>query len=147
MQPSGHYELAADLVRQGMARYIGYSCHTVPAAMQVVRSGMFDLLMFPINPAFDSLPGETGTENLENLWDRAYERKPDDLLGGTLPERKQLYNECASRQVGLVAMKPSAGGWLFRPDLDTGFTPLSLTHYALSQPGVTCVIPGAANLE
>jgi uncharacterized protein len=147
MHAGGHYELAADFVRQGRARCIGFSCHTVPVAMHAVCSGRFDVLMFPINPAFDTLPGEIGADDLGNLWDGAWQHKPDGLLDGLIPARRQLYLECADRGIGLVAMKPFAAGWLFRPDLDTGFTPLNLIHYALAQPGVTCVIPGAAGVE
>lgn len=147
MGPGGHYELAAELVRQGKARQIAFSSHTTPVALEAVRSGKFAVLMFPINPAFDSLPGETGTDDLARLWDGAYERRPDPAQNGILPERKQLYHECASRGVGLVAMKPFAAGWLFRPDLGANFTPLNLLHYALSQSGVSCVAAGAADLE
>lgn len=147
MGPGGHYELAVELARQGKARHIAFSSHTVPVAMDAVRSGKFAVLMFPINPAFDTLPGEMGTDDLGKLWDGAYERQPDPAQNGMLPTRKQLYHECASRNIGLVAMKPFAAGWLFSPDLDTGFTPINLLHYALSQPGVSCVVPGAANLE
>ncbi|RPJ49317.1 MAG: aldo/keto reductase, partial [Chloroflexi bacterium] len=141
-----------EFVRQGKARFIGFSSHTVPVALQAARSGKFDLLMFPINPAFDRLPGETGTDDLNKLWDQAYFVKPEDQPagadeGGCPSDRRQVYLECASRGIGLVAMKPFAGGWLFRPDLDTGFRPVNLIHYALSQPGVSCVAPGAATLE
>jgi len=147
MEPGGHYELAAELVRQGKARHIAFSSHTVPVAMDAVRSGKFAVLMFPINPAFDTLPGETGTDALGKLWDGAYQHQPDPAQDGVLPERKALYYECASRGVGLIAMKPFAAGWLFSPDLNTGFTPVSLLHYSLSQPGVSCVVAGAANLD
>lgn len=144
--PGGHLELAQALVKAGQARHIAFSTHTLPAAMLAVESGCFDVLMFPINPAFDPLPGETGSDDLGKLWDGAYEHRPDPDQSG-LPSRKQLYLECARRGIGLVAMKPFAAGWLFRPDLNPGFTPLNLLHYALSQPGVSCVIPGAATLE
>jgi predicted aldo/keto reductase-like oxidoreductase len=147
MQPGGHYELALDFVRQKKARYIGFSSHTVSVALQAVRSGRYDLLMFPINPAFDTLPGDTGADNLGNLWEKAYSRKPDSLSAGAIPERKQLYHECARREIGLVAMKPFASGWLFRPDINSGFDPINLIHYALSQPGVSCVVPGVASVE
>ncbi len=147
MQAGGHYDLAVELVRQGKARHIAISSHTTPVALEAVRSGKFEVLMFPINPAFDTLPGEMGTDDLGKLWDGAYEHQPDPAVDGILPMRRQLYYECASRGVGLIAMKPFAAGWLFRPDLDTSFTPLNLLHYALSQPGVSCVLPGAANLE
>jgi predicted aldo/keto reductase-like oxidoreductase len=145
MQRGSHYELAADFVRQGKARMIGFSTHTVPAAMQALCSDRFDVLMFPINPAFDTLPGAAGADNLGILWDAAYERKPNEELDMLLPERRQLYHECARRNIGLVAMKPFAAGWLFKPELDTGFHPINLLHYALSQPGVTCVIPGLSD--
>jgi uncharacterized protein len=147
MQPGGHYELALEFISQGKARYIGFSSHTVVVALQAVCSGNYDLLMFPINPAFDTLPGETGADNLGNLWEKAYFRKPEDQSDGIIPERKQLYHECARRDIGLLAMKPFAAGWLFRPDLKTGFDPINLIHYALSQPGVSCVVPGVANVD
>lgn len=145
--PGGHLELAREFVRAGKARFIAFSSHTLPAAMLAACSGQFDALMFPINPAFDTLPGETGTDDLAHLWDQAYQRQPDDQVVRALPARKQLFHECAARGIGLVAMKPFAAGWLFRPDINPGFTPANLIHYALSQPGVSCVIPGAASLE
>jgi predicted aldo/keto reductase-like oxidoreductase len=144
--PGGHLELAQSLVDSGLARFIGFSSHTLAAAVRAVESGAIDVLMFPINPAFDTLPGDTGSDDLGRLWDAAYERRPEDG-SGALPARKQLYHLCASRQVGLVAMKPFAAGWLFRPDLNPGFHPVNLIHYALSQPGVSCVVPGAASPE
>jgi len=143
--PGGHLELAQSLVGSGLARYIGFSSHTLAAARQAVESGLIDVLMFPINPAFDPLPGETGADDLGNLWDGAYKRRPDEAADGALPARKQLYHACASSGVALVAMKPFAAGWLFRPDINPGFTPVNLIHYALTQPGVSCVIPGAAD--
>lgn len=147
LSTGGHYELAADLVQQGKARHIAFSSHTTQAALAAVQSGLFEVLMFPVNPAFDCLPGETGADDLGKLWDAAYETQPDPARDGLLPDRRRLYHECLSRGVGLVAMKPFAAGWLFSPNLHTGFTPVQLLHYALSQPGVSCVVPGAANLD
>jgi uncharacterized protein len=147
MQPGGHYELAVEMVAKGRARFIGFSSHTVPVALQAVRSGKFNLLMFPINPAFDSLPGETGTDDLGNLWEKAYQGNRAEDSHGVIFERKQLYEECARQNIGLVAMKPFAAGWLFRPDMNTGFTPTNLLHYALSQTGVSCVVPGVSSFE
>ncbi len=145
--PGGHLELAQALVEAGLARHVGFSSHTLSAARQAVESGRIDVLMFPINPAFDPLPGETGADDLGKLWDGAYERRPAETDAAAPPARKQLYHECARRGVGLVAMKPFAAGWLFRPDLNPGFTPVNLLHYALTQPGVSCVVPGAATPE
>lgn len=147
LTPGGHFELAASLVQQGKARHIAFSSHTAPVALAAVQSGLFDVLMFPVNPAFDCLPGQTGTDDLGKLWDAAYDALPDTSHFGLLPERKLVYHECLSRGVGLIAMKPFAAGWLFSPKLETGFTPVNLLHYALSQPGVSCVAPGAASLD
>jgi len=142
--PGGHLELAMKYRREGKARYIGFSSHTVPVAMKAVKSGFFDLLMFPINPAFDVLPGTMGTEDLQDLWKNAGNEAVIHKKDGMIPERKELYLECAKQGVGLIAMKPFAGGWMFSPVAGAGATPVQLLNYSLSQPGVTSVIPGAS---
>lgn len=143
----GHLELALKLHKEGKARYLGFSSHTVPVALQAVQSGLFDLLMFPVNPAFDVLPGGTGVENLQHIWESAGNVKPEQLTHGIIPERKELYHQCVQHGMGLVAMKPFAGGWLFAPRHGVSMNPVQLLHYALSQAGVTTVVPGAASME
>ena len=135
MGPGGLLELAQRLRSQGKARYIGLSSHTVATALQAVESGYIDVLMFPIN-----------------------------LGGHAVPGRQDLFHACVARDVGLVAMKPFAGGKLLEPGstlaIDhyrAGGEPLELTKtgaltpvqclaYVLAQPGVSTIVPGCANL-
>ena len=54
---------------------------------------------------------------------------------------------CKEAGVGLVAMKPYAGGELFHPPYASFVTPALAIAHVLAQPGVTTVIPGAANVN
>ena len=135
--PGGLLELALKLKKEGKARFIGMSGHRVPVALQAVNSGSIDVLMFPINPAFDALPGEVTLE-------AAMQGVTKGRVG---PTRKELYHACAVRGVGLVAMKPYGGGVLFSSANPSSIvlTPAQCLNYALSQPGVSTVVPGCKN--
>jgi aryl-alcohol dehydrogenase-like predicted oxidoreductase len=65
----GHLRYAKELQKQGLVNYLGFSTHVLPMAMRAVKDGYFDVLMFPVNPVFDTLPGKAGRENLSELWD------------------------------------------------------------------------------
>ncbi len=120
MGAGGLLGLAQELQREGKTRGIGMSGHEAKVAARAVESGQIDVLMFPINLSWDSEPG-----------------------------RKELFGLCASRNVGLVGMKPYGGGELFRkegqhaPDLG----PVHCLSYALAQMGVSAVVPGVKNME
>ncbi len=130
---------------EGKARYIGISTHSMSVALEAIASGSFDMLMFPVNPAFDVLDDEkTYNEDLiGNLWDKAYLYSAAGKTGG-LP-RKSVYHACEHYGVALVAMKPFAGGFVFGVEKDAGFTPINLLSYALAQTGVAAVVPGCEN--
>ena len=144
--PGGLLEIARRWQQQGKARAVGMSSHKVSAAMAAVESGLVDILMFPVNPAFDLLPGETRLEDL---------READPYNGlkaaGRQPvySRRDLFLACQRRGVAIVAMKPYAAGWVFRPDNPSGIvlTPIQCLQYALSQPGVCTVVPGCQTAE
>lgn len=140
----GLLEYAQKLKSEKKIRFIGLSTHNTNIAHKVIKSGHFDVLMYPINPAFDVLVNEEKyiENDLGKLWDAAYEYKFDGNI--TLP-RKNIYAECLKNNIGLVAMKPFAGGFLFRQDINTGFTPVNLISYTLNQTGISTVIPGCAN--
>jgi uncharacterized protein len=139
--PGGNLEIAEAWKREGRARAVGMSSHKVEAAMAAVRSGRIDLLMFPVNPAFDILPGET---KLEALW----EAGPYDGLkeSGSRPaySRRELFLECERLGVAIVAMKPYAAGWVFWKENPSGIalSPVQCLQYTLSQPGVALAVPG-----
>lgn len=135
-------EYARKLRDEGKVRYIGFGTHSADMAFKAIDSGDFDVLLYPVNPAFDVVTDEEEymSEDFGKLWDAAH-----DFTGigktGALP-RKSVYSQCEQKGVGLVAMKPFAGGWIFRTEKEAGFTPLNLISYALSQSGVSAVVPG-----
>jgi uncharacterized protein len=139
--PGGLLEIAQRWKQQGKARAVGMSSHKAAAAMAAVESGLVDILMFPVNPAFDLLPGDT---KLEALWEA------DPYTGlrqtGGQPEytRRDLFLACERSGVAIVAMKPYAAGWVFWPENPSGIvlSPVQCLQYALSQPGVCVAVPG-----
>jgi predicted aldo/keto reductase-like oxidoreductase len=118
MRTGGIMDLAQRLKQQGKTRFIGLSGHRPPAAVAAAQSGMVDVVMFPINLAWDLAPG-----------------------------RKVVYEACASAGVGLVAMKPFAGGKLFKQKDRGVVTPVQCLHYVLSQRGVVSAVPGVKSLK
>ena len=139
----GLLDLARRLKEEGRARFIGMSLHMTPVGEKVARSGCFDVLMFPINPAFDALPGEVELEEMA-----ASGTEPGEAREAGA-ERRRLYQTCAAEGVGLVGMKPFAGGGFFHLSQEQrgGLTPVRLLNYALSQPGVCTVVPGVKSVE
>ena len=144
--PGGTAEMAARMKKEGKARFIGMSSHYAPTALKAVRSGLIDILMFPVNPAFDLIQPNLRIEALfepQTYAQAAEARNPAVLL------KRELYTECARRGVAIVAMKPFAAGWLFKKENPSSITltPVQCLHYALSQPGVITAVPGCRSVE
>jgi len=143
--PEGLLGLARKFKKEGKARFIGVSSHNVPVALRTVNSGHIDVLMFPINPAFDTLLGDMEIDG--PLKDILY-RQSAVANNESTSKRKALYHACAVRNVGIVAMKPYAAGVLFRENPSSiVLTPVQCLNYALSQPAVCTVVPGCKNAE
>ena len=141
----GLLELAKCFKKEGKARFIGMSSHNVPVALKAVGSGCIDVLMFPVNPATDTLPGDMKVETFlqENLYDQSTIARQRATR-----ERSELYHACAVQGVGVVAMKPYAAGVLFRSNPSSiVLTPVQCINYALSQPAVSTVVPGCKNVK
>jgi len=138
-------EYARGLQSAGRVKHIGLSTHNTDIAHRAIESGCFDVLMYPVNPAFDVLDDEEtyNADILGNIWDKAHDFKAQGK-GGAQP-RKDVFTACARHNIGLVAMKPFAGGFILGVEKDAGFTPLNLVSYALAQSGVSAVIPGCSN--
>ena len=136
LSPNGLLGLALDLKKAGKARFLAFSGHTAATAQQAVESGHIDVLMYPVSIAGNAGPGK------------------NDLL-----------NACVARNVGVVAMKPYAGGKLlhesgtfrvpkhaaggvsYKVKKTVPITPVQCLFYTLSQVGVSTVVPGCSNLE
>lgn len=114
-----------DLKRQGIVRHIGLSTHTPSVAEKILDTGLVDMLMFSINPAYDYHHGEYGI--------------------GVEAERTGLYRRCQVEGVGITAMKIFMGGQLLdekASPFGAALTELQCMQYALDKPGVLTVVPG-----
>jgi len=142
----GFLGIALRFKKEGKARFIGLSGHNVPTALKTVKSGYVDILMFPVNPAFDLLPGDIDVEELRK--EESYYRTKS-AGDESVPHRKELYHTCARENVGIVAMKPYAAGLLFTRGNPSSIvlTPVQCINYALSQPAVCTVVPGCKNTQ
>ncbi|TES92799.1 MAG: hypothetical protein E3J87_04170 [Candidatus Cloacimonadota bacterium] len=118
MKPLGVMELAHRFRKEGKARFIGISGHKAPGIMRFINDDSIDTLMFPINLSWDFMPG-----------------------------RKEVFHNCTTQRIGLVAMKIYAGGRIFQKKGTSFITPVQCINYALSQPGVSTVVPGVKNSE
>jgi uncharacterized protein len=144
--PGGTAELAARMKNEGKARFIGMSSHYAPTALRAVRTGLIDILMFPVNPAFDLIEPNL---RIEALWEPQTYAQAAEARNPAVLLKRELYAECARRGVAIVAMKPFAAGWLFKKDNPSSITltPVQCLHYALSQPGVITAVPGCRSVE
>lgn len=127
-----------ELKAQGKIRHIGMSTHNPAMAKKAAESGIVEMILFSVNPAFDLLPP---TDNIENYFAEEYGAE----LGGIDPERVELYKLCEQNDVGITVMKPFAGGRLFdakRPPFGVALTPVQCIHYCLTRPAVAAVMAG-----
>jgi len=136
--------LALQLKQEGKARFIGMSSHNVPTALKAVNSGHIEVLMFPVNLAFDTLLGDM---EMEGPFKDVLYRQSAFADNESMSKRKALYHACAIQGVGIVAMKPYAAGVLFGENPSSILlTPVQCLNYALSQPAVCTVVPGCKNV-
>ncbi len=144
--PGGLADIAIGLKKAGKARFIGMSSHSVPSALRAVRSGIIDILMFPVNPTFDLVPGNNA--RVEALWESETYETAAASKRSAIQDKRALYAECARRGVAVVAMKPFAAGWLFWKENPSSIvlSPVQALHYALSQPGIVTAVPGCKSV-
>ncbi len=133
----GVLELVERLKSQGKARLIGISTHDVQVVQEIAQNGPFDVVTFHIN-----------------------------FANNALPNRNEALAACARNGVAVVAMKPFAGGTLLMKNetvrisairkgggktvkfqIPQEMTTTRCLAYALSQIGVSTVIPGVKNLQ
>jgi uncharacterized protein len=135
---------AQGLKAKGTIKAIGMSSHNPETALRAVKTGLIDVLLFSINPAFDLLP-PTEVERMVSLKDLH-----DDKLKGINPARSELYETCETKGVGITVMKGLAVGALLQAKsspFGVAMTPLQCIHYALTRPGVASVLVGAQTPE
>jgi len=136
LKPNGLLDLALKFKAEGKAKFIGISTHDLGVVEKAAKNGNFDVIMYQIN-----------------------------LANNALPNRNEVLALCAQEDVGLVAMKPFAGGVLLRKKKTVGIgswrsggmslkkkipeiaTPVKCLHYILSQVGVTTAVPGVSSIQ
>ncbi len=131
---------ALELKEKGVIRHIGLSSHNPQVAMEAIRGGHIEVLMFSVNPCYDLQPA---SEDLEDLWrDENYV----EHLVNMDPERQELYETCQRLGIGITVMKAFGGGDLLDASLSPAGAALTVNqciHYALTRPAVAVVLAGA----
>lgn len=141
-QESGVLEYMQELKSQGRFRTLGVSSHSAAVSMEMIKSGLFSVLMFSINPSFDLV---FGSRDLEACLG-------DGELPGALdidPDRARLYALCEEMGVGITVMKTLGAGRLLRAESSPFKVPMTVDqciHYALSRPAVSSVLIGARSI-
>lgn len=137
-------EIAKRLKAEGRIRHIGMSSHNPVVAAKAVETGLIDVLMFSINPAYDLQPLDVSIYDM--FEDATYEARRENID----PERERLYELCARRGVGIDVMKVYGGGDLLSETNSPFGKPLSTVQaieYALTRPAVAAVMIGCKNRE
>lgn len=137
-------EYARKLKAEGRIHHIGMSSHNPEVALEAVRSGLIEVLMFSVNPCYDLQPA---SEDVEDLWKaEAY----SSLLTNMDPQRRELYEVCQALGVGITVMKAFGGGDLLNEKLSPAGKALTVPqclHYALTRPAVASIMAGAHSVE
>ena len=141
---AGIIDYAKQLKKDGVIKCIGLSSHCPEVAIKAVESGIIDVLMFSINPAYDLEHHDAHIDDLVEFKAMA------DENSGINPLRAELYRTCEKHNVSITVMKSLGGARL----LDAKISPFgaALTvpqccHYALSRPGVDSVLVGYKTIE
>lgn len=131
------------LREQGTIGHIGISTHNPEIAKKAINSGLVEMILFSINPAYDLLPA---SDDIEVMFADEY----DPELGGISKDRFELYRLCEEKDIGITVMKGYAGGRLFdaaRSPFGTALTPVQCIHYCLTRPKVASVLVGYDTVE
>jgi len=130
---------AEHLKKQGDIGHIGFSSHNPETAMKAINTGLPEMFMFSVNPAFDMLP------SAEYVFDHFETGFGTDLFKGIDPKRAELYKLCESKQIGITVMKTYGAGKLISKEHTPFEKPMTIPQcisYALSRPAVSCILPG-----
>jgi len=127
---TGLLDYVKKLKDTGVVRHIGFSSHTPAVAHRVIDTGLVDMFMFSINPAYDF-------------------EKGDEYGIGSAKERADLLRRCEADGIGISVMKPFHGGQLLdarQSPFGQALTRYQCLQYALDRPAVLSVLPGVRGL-
>ena len=143
IQSNGIIDYALELKQKGIIRAIGTSSHNPKVARKVLETGIVDLMMFSINPAFDMTPAETDVlSTFEELAEQSYVTID--------PVRAELYKYCQQQEIAIIVMKTFGGGRLLSAEhspFGKAMTVTQCMHYALTRPGVVSAMVGCQSAK
>ena len=114
--------------------------------MKQVETGLYEMLMFSLNPAYDLDHGQRAVEDIMEFRGVSV----DERALGIAPARSVLYQRCEALGIGITVMKALAAGRLLSVEsspFGKAMTPAQCYHYALDRPGVVSVLPGLSSLH
>lgn len=141
---SPYIDYCLELKKRGVIRFLGVSSHNAVTARKMVETGVIDVVLFSINPAFDLLPAQT---DIDDYW-KQETYAPKRLMID--PDRAAFYRLCEEKGVGITVMKTLGGGRLLNAESSSfgmALTPAQCIHYALERPAVASVLMGACSVE
>lgn len=127
----GVLDYLKELKAKGIVHHIGFSSHTPSVANRIIDTGLVDMMMFSINPAYDF-------------------EKGDEYGIGTVNERFTLFKRCQKEGVGISVMKPFHAGQLLSAEqspFGVALTHMQCLQYAIDRPGVLTAVPGVQTME
>lgn len=130
LKPNGIFDYIKSEKAAGNVRHLGFSSHNPQIARRLLDTGLIDLFMFSINPAYDYEKGSYGI--------------------GEVAERAALYRDCEKEGVGISVMKPFGGGQLLgdkSSPFKKALSKYQCIKYALERPSVLTVLPGVRNMN
>ena len=138
-------DYAKSLKAEGKIRFLGLSSHNPEIALRAVQTGLIDVLMFSINPAYDF---EDSAADIYSQME--FSGLKADGVHRPDSARRELYGFCEAAGVGIVVMKALAGGRLLdasQSPFGTALTVPQCIHYSLTRPGVTSVLVGCSSVS
>ncbi len=142
---NGIVDYVLELKQKGIIRAVGASSHNPVIARKVAETGLIDLLMFSINPAFDMTPAEADV--LSTFDEKQFAEQQYVTIE---PARADLYKYCEQKGIAVTVMKTLGGGRLLSAEYSPFKKPMSVTqciHYALTRPAVVSALIGCQSAK
>lgn len=142
---NGIVDYVLDLKAKGIIRAIGMSSHNPRVARRMLETGIVDLMMFSINPAFDMTSPEKDV--LSTFDEKQFAEQQYVTID---PVRAELYKYCEQKDIAITVMKTLGGGRLLSAEhspFKKEMTVAQCIHYALTRPGVVSTLIGCQSAK
>jgi len=136
---TGFADYVRKLKEQGDIGHIGFSSHNPDMAVRAIETGLPEMMLFSINPAFDLYPAEVYT------LDELGKGLDASAFRGIDPKRAALYKLCEKKGIGITVMKTLGAGKLLSAEHTPFARPMTAAqcmHYALTRPAVASTLIG-----